>query len=80
MTAIAGQLQGGCAAVVTHAGVIRTFLGSLAELQHVSLDLTQCGYASCWEVWCDGGQWHLPFGGTALNDALRQVECRQMTL
>ena len=80
MTAIAGRVEGGCAAVVTHAGVIRTFLGSLAELQQVRLDLTKCGYASCWEVWCDNGQWHLPFGGMAVNDAARQAEPQHMTL
>ena len=62
MAAIAGQVEGGCAAVVTHAGVIRTFLGSLAQWQHVALDLAQCDYASCWQVEWDGARWYLPVG------------------
>ena len=69
MTAIAGQVEGGCAAVVTHAGVIRTFLGSLAQLQHVTLDLAQCEYASCWEVGCDDGRWYLPVATPVSSEA-----------
>jgi broad specificity phosphatase PhoE len=80
MTAIAGQSEGGCAAVVTHAGVIRTFLGSLARLQHVSLDLTQCDYACCWEVWRDGEQWYLPVGNLAAGQPTHAAEHRELTL
>jgi len=60
MGAIAGRVEGGCAAVVTHAGVIRTFLGSVAQLENVALDLAQCDCASCWELGCEGGRWYLP--------------------
>jgi len=59
-TAIAGQVRGGCAAVVTHAGVIRTFLGRVAQSQRVAIDLTQCEYVSCWEVEFGNGRWYLP--------------------
>ncbi len=50
MNAIAAQVQDGCAAVVTHAGVIRTFLGDLAGLRHAPSDFSEFGYTSCWEV------------------------------
>lgn len=60
MTSIAGQVEDGCAAVVTHAGVIRTFLGNIAPSGGISLDWAACDYTSCWEVWRKAGQWHLP--------------------
>jgi len=60
MTAIAAQVGTGCAAVVTHGGVIRTFLESIAQLRKVAFDVAQCDYASCHEVWCQGSEWHLP--------------------
>lgn len=62
MTVIAAQVQGGCAAVVTHAGVIRTFLSGVARWQGLALDFAECEYVSCHEVWCDGGLWYLPLG------------------
>ncbi len=84
MTAIAGQSEGGCAAVVTHAGVIRTFLGSLAQVEHITLDLTQCDYTSCWEVWRESGRWALPVAGPALGEAVGINGCseddRELTL
>jgi alpha-ribazole phosphatase len=67
MTEIAAEVPNGCAAVVTHAGVIRTFLGNLARLQGAALDLTTCDYASCWEVWREAGQWRLPPQVTSLG-------------
>jgi broad specificity phosphatase PhoE len=79
MTAIAGQTQGGCAAVVTHAGVIRTFLGSLARLQNVAVDVAQCDYASCWEVGCDSGHWSLPVSSLTSSAADGQRECPALT-
>lgn len=60
MGAIAGQAAGGCVAVVTHAGVMRTFLASVARLEGTACDITTCDYASCREVWRDAGQWYLP--------------------
>jgi broad specificity phosphatase PhoE len=57
---IATRHSGACVAVVTHAGVIRTFLGDVARKSGVSYDLAQCGYTSCWEVWHEEGKWRLP--------------------
>jgi alpha-ribazole phosphatase len=57
---IAARHSGECVAVVTHAGVIRTFLGDVAQKNGVSYDLTQCDYTSCWEVWHEAGKWRLP--------------------
>lgn len=68
MTSIAGQVEDGGAVVVTHAGVIRTFLGDIARPQGISLDLSVCDYISCWEVWRKAGHWHLP-GQAAPVDA-----------
>jgi alpha-ribazole phosphatase len=59
MTAIAGQVGGGCAAVVTHAGVIRTFLGDVSRRRHLASDFSQCPNVSCWEVWHEAGKWEL---------------------
>lgn len=59
MTAIADEAQSGCAAVITHAGVIRTFLGSVAQLRPMALDLMQCDYTSCWQLWREHGRWCL---------------------
>ena len=75
MTTIAEQVQGGCAAVVTHAGVIRTFLGSVARLQGVPMDFAHCDYASCWEVRCDAGRWYLPVAATVAQEANFQAGC-----
>ena len=60
MTAIAGEVGSGCAVVVTHAGVIRTFLGSLRRAHGIALDLSACDYTSCWEVCREDNQWYLP--------------------
>jgi alpha-ribazole phosphatase len=57
---IARRHSGECVAVVTHAGVIRTFFGDVAQKNGVSYDLTQCDYTSCWEVWHEAGKWRLP--------------------
>ncbi len=78
MSEIAEQIGDGCAAVVTHAGVIRTFLGKIALLDGITCDLTQCDYTSCWEVWRDGGRWTLPAKtiSTAAADCAVQPEIR----
>ena len=60
MSAIAAQVGSGCAVVVTHAGVIRTFLGSIARPQGVASEMSNCDYAEFQEVWCNQGQWSLP--------------------
>ena len=59
MTVIAAEVEGGCAVVVTHAGVIRTFLGSMMHLPNATFDPRDCDYVSCWEVSWDGKQWQL---------------------
>ena len=58
MTAIAGGTQDGCAVVVTHGGVIRTFLGSLTQTQGAMRD-GNCDYASFRQVFCDAGEWRV---------------------
>jgi broad specificity phosphatase PhoE len=68
MTAIAARAEGGCAVVVTHGGVIRTFLHSVAQLQQVTCDFSQCDYVSCWEVGWDDGQWRLPVASATVGD------------
>ena len=64
MNAITAEVQGGSAVVVTHAGVIRTFLGDLAGLQHSPADFSKFDYTSCWEVSCQAGKWSLPNGSS----------------
>ncbi len=68
MSAIAAQVEGGCAVVVTHGGVIRTFLGSLPRSHNAPFDPQECDYVSCWEVSRDGEQWKL-LGQTAAPQA-----------
>jgi alpha-ribazole phosphatase len=60
MNTIAVEVQSGCAAVVTHGGVIRTFLGGLTQSRGASADFSNCDYTSCWEVWHESGHWMLP--------------------
>jgi alpha-ribazole phosphatase/probable phosphoglycerate mutase len=62
MEQIAAQVQNGCALVVTHAGVIRTFLqdNDLAQAGAGPGDFAKYDYTSCWEVWREAGQWRLP--------------------
>ncbi|HZD30548.1 MAG TPA: histidine phosphatase family protein [Candidatus Angelobacter sp.] len=74
MSDITGQIGNGCAAVVTHGGVIRTFLGEIARQQDITFDPIQCSYTSCWEVWRDEGHWTFPaetIGTAATNCAVR---------
>lgn len=60
ITTIAATMQNGCAAVVTHGGVIRTFLAEITRAQKLAYDPAQCDYGSCSEVWYEGGRWSLP--------------------
>lgn len=60
MNGIADQMHDGCVAVVTHAGVIRTFLCELAETHGVASEFFKCDYASCWEVWREDDEWNFP--------------------
>ena len=77
MNAVADQVEDGCAVVVTHAGVIRTFLGDLAQLRHSPADFSKCDYTSCWEVWRQHWQWNLPpenhFSVGLSSDGRRQM-------
>lgn len=74
MSNVAEQIGDGCAAVVTHAGVIRTFLKRTAVLQGITYDLALCDYTSCWEVWREQGQWKLPV--TAISTAAADCAAR----
>ncbi len=65
MEAISTQVRGGCAVVVTHAGVIRTFLTDIAGLGHDAAGFSKCDYTSCWEVRYEEGKWSLPDGTTS---------------
>jgi alpha-ribazole phosphatase/probable phosphoglycerate mutase len=60
MNSIVEQAAGGCAVVVTHGGVIRTFMQSLVLQHGAPFDLTTCDYVSCWEISREAGRWHLP--------------------
>jgi alpha-ribazole phosphatase len=60
MLEVAAQAGKGCIVVVTHAGVIRTFLGKLAHDHDAVLDLTKCEYTSIWKVSRENGRWLLP--------------------
>ncbi|MGD0929218.1 MAG: histidine phosphatase family protein [Candidatus Korobacteraceae bacterium] len=64
MEQIATQVKNGCAVVVTHAGVIRTFLQDhdLVQAGQGPGDFAKFDYTSCWEVWREAGQWRLPHG------------------
>ena len=55
MDSIADQVHGGCAVVVTHGGVIRTFSGNLARNGDPNEFL--CDYAGCWKISREHKQW-----------------------
>jgi broad specificity phosphatase PhoE len=55
MDSIADQVQGACAVVVTHAGVIRTFSGNLAR--HGNPTEFKCEYVGCWKISREDQQW-----------------------
>lgn len=73
MTVIAEQVDRGCAVVVTHAGIIRTFLASLAHLPNVPFDPQDFDYVSCWEVSGDGEHWQLLDRSNAANRKRRDA-------
>jgi alpha-ribazole phosphatase len=73
MNAIAAEVQEGCVAVVTHAGVIRTFLSTIAPALGDTAAFLQCDYASYREAWHDGEQWRLPSEITNACDEIRQM-------
>lgn len=54
------QASGGCAAVVTHAGVIRTILLDATRSSEKDLGSIECGYGSFAEVVYEQGEWRLP--------------------
>jgi len=56
---LAAEIHGGCAAVVTHAGVIRVLMLDLLNLPENALAGLECGYACFRELRCESGQWHL---------------------
>jgi broad specificity phosphatase PhoE len=56
---IAAQAEGECAAVVTHAGVIRTFVVDILKLSERELASVACPYASFVELRLRSGQWFI---------------------
>jgi alpha-ribazole phosphatase/probable phosphoglycerate mutase len=59
MSAIADQARGQCAAIVTHAGVIRTVLASLTLECDTPIELSHCSHGSWWDVQRQNGRWVL---------------------
>jgi broad specificity phosphatase PhoE len=57
INAIADEIAGGSAVVVTHGGVIRTFRGYLAGPGRNPANFPTCDYASRWEVVREHDQW-----------------------
>lgn len=57
MDAIADQVGKGCAAVITHGGVIRTFLWDILRMNVAEYRSLNCDYASSCEVRRDGVRW-----------------------
>ncbi len=57
MDAVAEQVGNGCGVVITHGGVIRTFLWDALQLNGSEYRNLNCDYASCCEVRRDGVQW-----------------------
>lgn len=55
MDAIADQAEDGCAVVVTHAGVIRTFSGNLGRRGNPTE--FKCDYVGCWKISRENQQW-----------------------
>lgn len=56
---IAAQTEGECAAVVTHGGVIRTFVVDILKLSERELASVACPYASFVELRLRSGQWFI---------------------
>jgi broad specificity phosphatase PhoE len=54
---VAARTASGCAAVVTHGGVIRTVLLDVLELPESALAALTCEYASCLELRLRTGHW-----------------------
>ena len=69
-----GRIPGGCAAVVTHGGVIRTFLLDVLNLPESALGVLSCEYASCIEVQLRAGQWYAP-----VQAGLQDMQTRSWT-
>jgi broad specificity phosphatase PhoE len=59
MAEVALRISGGCAAVVTHGGVIRTFILDVLNLPESALASLEYGYASCTELCQRAGCWCL---------------------
>ena len=56
---IADEVQGGCAAIVTHAGVIRTILASVTLDRATPIDFFSFPHGSWWEIWRENRRWSL---------------------
>lgn len=64
---IAADVQHGCAAIVTHAGVIRTLLASVTLECGTPVDLTASSYGSWWEIWKQNRRWVLHARSASLH-------------
>ncbi len=71
---VAVRISGGCAAVVTHGGVIRTFLLNVLNLPESGLGVLSCEYASCIEVQMRAGRWYAP-----VQAGLQDMQTRSWT-
>jgi broad specificity phosphatase PhoE len=60
LSEVVAQSNGGSAVVVTHGGVIRTFLLYVLKLPESALSTIECEYASCIELRLQDGNWILP--------------------
>lgn len=76
---IAEEIGDGYAAVVTHAGVIRTILASVSLERDMRVDLSSCSYGSYWEIWRQQRRWVLRSCGTPTGTGLRdKSQIKQM--
>jgi len=69
---IADEVQGGCAAVVTHAGVIRTILSSVTLASARPFDLSSCSHGSWWDIDRLNRRWVLQACSSDLHAALSE--------
>jgi alpha-ribazole phosphatase/probable phosphoglycerate mutase len=57
MDVIADQTGEGCTVVITHGGVIRTFLRDALRMSTSEYRHLNCDYTSCWELRREGASW-----------------------
>jgi broad specificity phosphatase PhoE len=80
MSEIADEVQDGYAAIVTHAGVIRTVLASVTLECDTPVDLSPRLYGSWWEIWRQDGRWVLHGCSSAAFSHLQEQTFAQSTV